>query len=563
MRLSDFFIQKLAIKRYSLKTVSIVVVMTLVLLCVAGCGKNVEQDVDGVAGISAVGDGSDTGTGSTESTGNFAENSNVEQIGGENASTTGIISGDASGDAAGVDLAQQPYGPYNPEVTINYLWENDSDEALMYLLTNPNINVALRGAGLVTDVSEMMGTTSVATVIVPVFMKAGDSVRFGKTDGVSRRYFFAQLDREKCLYISTFDSGWSDTTDEVVEVPYDTYVMVDYTFSNTNTEDSTDTITGKIMTEDKANVLTSQMVFNRNAAADIYEHLYDDNNALLDEVTITEGKSAQGNPYILIKIPSELSSGEQVLPNLMQTSWMEYYAYPTYDKLVDYDKKVLFRSVLSPLMYSQVYHTALTINAGLFNIFSNTPQGQTIIDGKVITNRPMMDDIGDPISPNTECYAMTIDAAGMLDYAKYENGAPYRTIDANELLAQGSMDVITGWGCIVYDGKSVVQLDASKVDSTTIFYEKVHRKKVAHQTIGQDRAGNYYILSTNDVDSGYGFGLNYDEAAEIMLAAGATFAYMLDGGDSVATVVGEKQLTTIYYEDYGKPVPTVINFTVR
>lgn len=48
-----------------------------------------------------------------------------------------------------------------------------------------------------------------------------------------------------------------------------------------------------------------------------------------------------------------------------------------------------------------------------------------------------------------------------------------------------------------------------------------------------------------------------------MIEAGATFAYMLDGGDSVATVVNGEQLTTIYFEDYGKPVPTVINFVAK
>lgn len=534
--------------RYSLLTVSIVIVG---IICLSSCALNQKND-DGEAFT----DGVNQGNLSTEISEDGASDIGLAE------DRDGTSDAD-SGSALNTDSSEDAYGIYPIELKKHYLWQCDGLNENLYLLTNPNINVALRGAGLNTDVSLYGGTTCVATTIVPIYLKAGDTIRFEQQSGMSRRFYFATLDRAACVYNCTYYTEWQDIKDETVTVTEDTYLVIGYTFSDTSTDAVNDIDTTRVMTDDVLAELIANVEVCRNASISEYENLYSDNDALLAEIEVTEGRSKEGNPYILIKIPSELSNGQQVMPELMQTSWMDYYEYPCYDALTELDDRILFRSVLSPLMYSQIYHTAFTINAGLFNIFSNTPQGQTIIDGVVVTNNPMKDDIGDPISPNTECYAMTIDAAGILDFAKHEDGTPYRTIDAYSMANAGIRDAITGWGCIVYDGHSVVELNPSNVTSSTIFYEQVHKRKVAHQVIGQDDAGNYYILSTNDVDSGYGYGLNYDEAADIMLRAGATFAYMLDGGDSVATVLDGQQLTTIYYEDYGKPVPTVFNFVAK
>lgn len=556
-------------RRYSLKSVSIVVVSTLLsALCLGACGSTASENVQGqnsTVSVAQITEGQDSNNDGQNANNNGLDTNGIGvENDGMGADDSQEIDIDNTNNIDSDDVQyEESYGEYSINLDKNYYWLCDDESGLMYLQTNPNLNIALRGAVLDTDINVVGGTTCVATTIVPIYLRGGDTVDFSKIDGMSRRYFYAQLDREQNVYICMYDSGWKDLEDELVTIPFDTYLIIDYSFANASTEDKCDIVTDKSMSADKVEMLEQAVEVYRYFTVSNYENLYSDNDLLLEEITISEGRSAEGNPYILIKIPSEISDGRQVMPELQQTSWMEYYAYPTYDKLVDYDKKVLFRSVMSPLMYSRVYHTGITINAGLFNIFSNTPQGQTVIDGNVVTNNPMKDDIGDPISPDTECYAMTIDAAGILDYAKHENGSPYRTVDANELVSAGVWDAITGWGCIVYDGKSVVELNPSNVTSSTIFYEKVHRRKVAHQVIGQDNAGNYYILSTNDVDSGYGYGLNYDEAADIMIAAGATFAYMLDGGDSVATIVAEEQLTTIYYEEYGKPVPTVITFVAK
>lgn len=555
--------------QYSLLKVSIVVFA----LMLVGCGATSEDGMAGNGGMmsadGAAGDGSEM-----SEDGASGDGSAVSEDGEAAADTVESNDSTMSEDGAGTDgssLASneedvddiEPYGPYEIELEKHYQWACDGENEELYLITNPNLNVALRGAWLDTDVSVTGGTTCVATTIVPIYLKAGDTLSFAAEPEMSRKYYLATLDRENCVYTCVYYTEWQDMEDETFTVTEDSYLVIDFSFANTSTDDRTDIDTSRQMTDAEITMLLSDIIVVRNSASEKYENLYADNDALLAEIEVTEGSSAEGNPYILIKIPSELSNGQQVMPELQQTSRMEYYAYPTYDKLTSEEARIIFRSVLSPMMFAEVYHTAFTINAGLFNIFSNTPQGQTIIDGMVVTNNPMKDDIGDPISLNTECYAMTIDSAGMMDFAKNENGAPYRTVDAYSLVDAGVCDAITGWGCIVYDGISVVELNPGSVDEYTIFYEQVHRRKVAHQVIGQDDAGNYYILSTNDVDSGYGYGLNYDEAADIMIAAGATFAYMLDGGDSVATVLDGVQLTTIYYENYGKPVPTVISFVAK
>lgn len=554
MNKSSFFNRINGMKRYSLKTVSIVVVFVFMLsICLSACGSSDGTVAEGAGNETSVQEGTQSGATSPDG----SEDDGQLSDGGADP-----MSGADGSDVDDNAEPEPPYGEYEAEVVCNFQWECSTDNNQMYVLTNPNLNASLRGALIDTDVSAVKGTSCVASVIFPFYLKAGDTISFEESYGFSRRYFYADLDREKCIYTCTEDSGWKDIEAETITVPYDTYVMIDYRFSDKSTEDITDVSRGIELGAESAMLLQNSLTIMRNASRSDYDSLYSDNNILLDEIEVTEGKSAEGNPYILIKIPSELSTGEQVMPELQQTSWMEYYAYPSYTPVSGTERITTFRSIVSPYMFAGIYHTALTINAGLFNIYSNTPQGQTIIDGRVITNNPMKDDIGDPISPNTECYAMTIDVGGMFDFAKHEDGSPYRTIDAELLLEQGAYDVITGWGCIVYDGKSVVELNPANVNASTIFYEQVHRKKVAHQVIGQDRAGNYYILSTNDVESGYGFGLYYDECAEIMLNAGATFAYMLDGGDSVSTIINGEMATVNYFEDFGKPVPTVISFVV-
>lgn len=206
----------------------------------------------------------------------------------------------------------------------------------------------------------------------------------------------------------------------------------------------------------------------------------------------------------------------------------------------------------SPLTYSKKNNLQFTINAGLFDVSAMIPVGQTIIDGVSVTNTPMVDDNGVPIS-DTECYPLCIDADGNLS-------APYdRNIDTATMISDGVKYAITGWGKLV-DNFEITQ---SEIDA-----EIVHNKKnYSRQCIGQFENGDYCVLTTwaGAYDTNYQneAGMTYEECAQIMVNHGVKFAYSLDGGGSAATVIKRRQINPIYQGTSGRSVPSVIYFTTE
>lgn len=238
--------------------------------------------------------------------------------------------------------------------------------------------------------------------------------------------------------------------------------------------------------------------------------------------------------YFLCRIPKYSISGKRITPKVAITS----------------ADGSLTGAKVSALNFAKRENKFFVINASLFNTTTNTPQGQTIINGVSVTNSPMTDDNGVAIS-DAECYPLCINGDGVLS-------APYaRSVDTADMIADGVKYSVVGWGTLI---------DNFEKTDSTVFNEIVHPVKYMQQVIGQYADGDYCVLTVNKERSGHAendSGLTYGEMADILVAKGVKFAYVLDGGGSSETVIGARQINAIYEGTAGRSVPTVIYFDIE
>lgn len=252
-------------------------------------------------------------------------------------------------------------------------------------------------------------------------------------------------------------------------------------------------------------------------------------DSAIQSISVEHGRY-EGASYVFARIPKTTNSGQAVTPKLHLTS----------------DDGSLAGAKKSALTYARENNCIFTINAGLFNVTTMQPVGQTIVDGVVLVSTPMQDDNGYPIS-DAECYPLCIDANGNMS-------APYaRSVDTAKMLADGVVTAVTGWGKIV---------EGFEPCPDTVENEIVHKGKYIRQVIGQFQNGDYFVCT---VDQSRGkveneAGLTYEQLAQLLIGKGVKFAYSLDGGGSAETVIGARQLNPIYEGTAGRAVPTVITF---
>lgn len=262
--------------------------------------------------------------------------------------------------------------------------------------------------------------------------------------------------------------------------------------------------------------------------------LYDGNGNVKAsaEIDIEYGRY-EGASYYLARIPRYTIDGKRIKPKVAITSA---------DGSVDGTK-------VSALNFARRENTMFALNAGLFNTQTMRPQGQTIINGVSMTNTPMTDDMGSPISDD-ECYPLCIDANGDLS-------APYeRSVDTAVMIADGVKYAVTAWGQFI---ENFAKADSSK------YNEIVHKGAYVRQAIGQYQNGDYFVCTVDGVKgiiTKNEAGMTYDTLANLLISKGVKFAYSLDGGGSAETVIGKRQINPIFEGTSGRAVPTVIYFDV-
>lgn len=180
----------------------------------------------------------------------------------------------------------------------------------------------------------------------------------------------------------------------------------------------------------------------------------------------------------------------------------------------------------------------MAINSGLGSPATHKIDGIAVQNGVVIYNTPAEYHAGS--------MPLTIDANGDLSYAP-------ANADANELVASGIVSALCGFCPIIVDYNPV---NPPTVSNVTHFTQNAQR-----QIIGQFGNGDYAIVTCEGRNFNNSDGWTIAEAQTICKKLGLKFAYNLDGGGSTQTVLGKKQLNTIYENEKGRTLPSFIVFT--
>lgn len=181
----------------------------------------------------------------------------------------------------------------------------------------------------------------------------------------------------------------------------------------------------------------------------------------------------------------------------------------------------------------------IIINAGLFNTRTSEPNGQLIIQNKIIGIDAVVEsDMGAPIGAN-ECYPLIIDDGKMFV------ASTNRLSDKNEPdILEKYKFAVCGWGNVIEDGK-----DAHIYD-----YEiRWGKDSKARQVVGYLRDGRTFILTCQKA--------YYKDIVAFLLKNEAMFAYSLDGGKSTKLFINGEQINGFCFGYKGrKYIPTLLQW---
>lgn len=182
-------------------------------------------------------------------------------------------------------------------------------------------------------------------------------------------------------------------------------------------------------------------------------------------------------------------------------------------------------------------NASLVVNASIFDITTLKLQGMQITNGVAIETVPT----------RADRYILGITDDGTLTY--YEP-----TTSATTILNAGVKEALTSFLPLITNG---VRISQSVLD-TYLAKDWNYRRQVISQMPNKD----YIILSTESDTLG-NVGFTCDDCIRVLLAKGVSFAFMLDGGGSMQTVVRGRNLLTPK-DDSGKterPVPDFLYFS--
>lgn len=275
-------------------------------------------------------------------------------------------------------------------------------------------------------------------------------------------------------------------------------------------------------------------------------------DSIISSISIEYGRLNNESSYYFVRIPKYDINGNKITPKVALTSA---------DGTTSGTK-------VSTLNYAKRENTSFVINASLFNTSTKKPEGPLVINGVDMTTYKtnsntgeqyawMDSDMGSTIS-STECYPLLINANG--DFYCYPSED--RTATENQpasIIAAGYKYAVTAWGMIVNNF----------VDDSLSSDEIVHQGKYIRQIVGQFQNGDYFVMSIDKTGksgitapTANEAGANYGDLATFLIAKGVKFAYSLDGGGSCETVLGQRHVNPIFEGTTGRPVPTVIYWSI-
>ena len=195
----------------------------------------------------------------------------------------------------------------------------------------------------------------------------------------------------------------------------------------------------------------------------------------------------------------------------------------------------------------------LIMNAGL-GVSAEQPIDGVLIENGVVKN-------GDPATYHVGSQPLTIDADGALSYAAADatgSGLIAGNVSGNGVITSGIVSACCGFCPIIVDFEPTQSFPAVNINGGGNHFSQ----NAARQIIGQFGNGDYAIISCggNSIDNSDGWTLA--EAQTICQKIGVKFAYNLDGGGSVNTIISKKRVNMNYYASgqYERLLPSFIVF---
>jgi len=191
----------------------------------------------------------------------------------------------------------------------------------------------------------------------------------------------------------------------------------------------------------------------------------------------------------------------------------------------------------SALEMNRIKGFCLAMNSGVGASASGggyTPLGVLIQNGVLIQQ-----------GSHPNLYQLTINNNGDLGFQNPNT-------DGATLIANGIISALCGFCPLV--------IDYDAVDVSYYNWISHYNQKTQRQIIGQFGNGDYAIISSEGRGFDNSEGCTIEEAISVCQKNNLKFAFNLDGGGSVETVIGKKQVNIIYENSAGRAVPNYIVF---
>ena len=244
--------------------------------------------------------------------------------------------------------------------------------------------------------------------------------------------------------------------------------------------------------------------------------------------------TATGCYYSLMTIFQKLPNGSKQYPFV---KWPNYPNGGTKSAFeMNRDSNYRYNIVINSGTFQEPYGAGVTL--------TGVPCG-TVIQNGVVLRQGSSD--SDTEWVRTHQLVMTISNSGEMGYAAFD-------ADASQLVTNGVISAVTGFVPIVLNFTRAESVDP------TIPYISGRTVDVQAQILGQYGNGDYAIITTaGRGDQGGGY-FTAAQLQDLCISVGLKYAFLLDGGGSTETVIGRKQINTIYDDTYGRKVPTYIVF---
>ena len=235
--------------------------------------------------------------------------------------------------------------------------------------------------------------------------------------------------------------------------------------------------------------------------------------------------------YTVVKVPQKDANGNKQYPFMI---WPNYPNGGT-ESTLEMNTRLKFLAAINGAGIHSPWGAGVNPSGGPLGI---------VVQNGVVLKEYTEGEFGNPTR------TLTIDGNGTLGYAALsETGA--------QLVARGIKSTASGYFPLIYNYDDI---DNYESDIAEWLLGSVANSDAQRQVLCQYENGDYLII-TSEGRGGRGGGFfTFKQMQALCRKYGVKFAYILDGGGSASTVVGEKQLNHIYENTYGRVMPSYIVF---